>query len=81
MPVLDGVDLELGSGAVLALLGANGAGKTTTVRVLATLLRPDAGTATVAGYDVVTQPRRCARRSASPGSPPRWTRSRPAGRT
>ena len=53
VPVLDGVDVTLAEGEVLALLGPNGAGKTTTVRILTTLLRPDAGTATVAGHDVV----------------------------
>src|SRR5512133_2149477 len=52
---LDGVDLELATGKVLALLGPNGAGKTTTVRILATLLAPDAGRARVAGFDVVAQ--------------------------
>jgi oleandomycin transport system ATP-binding protein len=50
---LDGVDLAVRTGTVLGLLGPNGAGKTTTVRVLATLLRPDSGRATVKGYDVV----------------------------
>src|SRR6476620_10272151 len=52
---LDGLDLEVREGTVLGLLGPNGAGKTTTVRILATLLKPDAGRATVAGFDVVKQ--------------------------
>jgi oleandomycin transport system ATP-binding protein len=50
---LDGVDLEAREGSVLGVLGPNGAGKTTAVRILATLLRPDGGRATVGGYDVV----------------------------
>jgi oleandomycin transport system ATP-binding protein len=50
---LAGVDLTVRTGTVLGLLGPNGAGKTTAVRVLATLLRPDAGHATVGGYDIV----------------------------
>ncbi|HET6293421.1 MAG TPA: ATP-binding cassette domain-containing protein [Kribbella sp.] len=54
--VLEGVDLRVDEGSVLALLGPNGAGKTTIVRILTTLTRPDAGHATIAGYDVVREP-------------------------
>jgi ABC-2 type transport system ATP-binding protein len=53
---LDGLDLEVAPATVTALLGPNGAGKTTTVRVLATLLRPSAGRAVVAGHDVLRDP-------------------------
>jgi ABC-2 type transport system ATP-binding protein len=55
---LRGLDLAVPEGSICALLGPNGAGKTTVVRVLATLTRPDAGTARVAGHDVVREPRR-----------------------
>ena len=52
---LAGIDLRVDEGRVLGVLGPNGAGKTTAVRILATLLRPDSGTAIVAGHNVVTQ--------------------------
>ena len=59
---LDGVDLTVPEGTVLGLLGPNGAGKTTTVRILATLLQPDSGTAEVAGIDVLHHPREVRRK-------------------
>ncbi|WP_037669194.1 ATP-binding cassette domain-containing protein [Streptomyces griseus] len=58
---LDGVDLDVREGTVMGVLGPNGAGKTTLVRILSTLLSPNAGQATVAGYDVVRQPRQLRR--------------------
>jgi ABC-2 type transport system ATP-binding protein len=62
--VLAGVDLRVARGSVFSLLGPNGAGKTTTVRILSTLMRPDAGHARVAGLDVIRDRRRV-RRSIS----------------
>ncbi len=52
---VDGVDLAVSRGSVYGVLGPNGAGKTTTIRILATLLRPDAGSARIFGHDVVTE--------------------------
>jgi ABC-2 type transport system ATP-binding protein len=56
LKVLDRIDLDVQRGTVFALLGQNGAGKTTAIRILSTLLKPDAGRATIMGYDVVKQP-------------------------
>lgn len=53
--VLRGVDLSVARGSIVALLGSNGAGKTTLIRILSTLLRADAGTATVNGFDVAAR--------------------------
>ncbi len=53
--VLRGVDFDVARGSIFALLGSNGAGKTTVVNILSTLLRADAGTASVEGFDVATQ--------------------------
>ncbi|MEV6923282.1 ATP-binding cassette domain-containing protein [Dactylosporangium sp. NPDC051485] len=54
--VLHGVDFDVAKGSIFALLGSNGAGKTTVVKILATLLKPDAGTARVNGFDVAERP-------------------------
>ncbi|WP_188189724.1 ATP-binding cassette domain-containing protein [Nonomuraea sp. SYSU D8015] len=64
---LDGMNLSVPEGTVLGLLGPNGAGKTTTVRILTTLLRPDAGRATVAGCDVVRDAARLRSRIGASG--------------
>ncbi|MEW2332001.1 ATP-binding cassette domain-containing protein [Micromonospora chersina] len=56
LDVLKGVDFAVASGSIFALLGSNGAGKTTVVRILSTLLKPDGGSASVNGFDAVSQP-------------------------
>ena len=67
---LAGLDLMVPAGTVYGLLGPNGAGKTTTVRILATLLAPDAGTARVLGHDVVSEAAAVRREIALAGSRP-----------
>ncbi len=64
---LDGLDLQIESGTVFGLLGPNGAGKTTLVRIMATLLEPDAGRVSVLGHDVVGEPLAVRRRIALAG--------------
>ncbi|MEW9533369.1 ABC transporter ATP-binding protein [Microbispora sp. NPDC049125] len=56
LQVLRGVDFDVARGSIFALLGSNGAGKTTVVKILSTLLKADAGTASIHGFDVATQP-------------------------
>ena len=79
--VLRGVDLEVEEGSILALLGSNGAGKTTLVRILSTLSRPDAGSAIVHGFDVVTRPGEVRESISLTGSSPLSTRCSAVART
>jgi ABC-2 type transport system ATP-binding protein len=58
-----GIDLDVPRGQIFGILGPNGAGKTTLLRMLATLLRPDGGEATVMGHDLRASPTRCGARS------------------
>ena len=64
LEVLRGVDFDVARGNIFALLGSNGAGKTTIVNVLSTLLKADAGTASVNGFDVASRVRTCGSPSA-----------------
>jgi ABC-2 type transport system ATP-binding protein len=79
--VLRGVDFDVARGSIFALLGSNGAGKTTVVNILSTLLKSDAGTATVNGFDVATQGASVRESISLTGSSRPWTRSSPGGRT
>ena len=72
---LAGIDLAAREGSVLGVLGPNGAGKTTAVRILATLLTADSGRATVAGFDVGSQPQRVRQHIGLTGQFAAWTRT------
>ena len=76
-----GIDLQVKEGTVFGLLGPNGAGKTTTVHILATLVTPDAGHPTIAGYDVATQPHQVRQLIGLASSRPASTRCSPEPRT
>lgn len=65
--VLKGLDFAVRRGEIFALLGSNGAGKTTTIRILSTLLRPDGGSASVCGFDVMRQPEKVRERISLTG--------------
>jgi ABC-2 type transport system ATP-binding protein len=79
--VLDGIDLTVPQGTILALLGPNGAGKTTAIHLLTTYLRPDIGEIRIVGLDPPRTRRRSGARSASPASSPPSTATSPAART
>jgi oleandomycin transport system ATP-binding protein len=78
---LDGVDLAARTGTVLGVLGPNGAGKTTAVRILATLLEADEGSAIVAGHDVAHEPARVREQIGLTASTRPWTSCSPAAIT
>ena len=81
LEVLLGVDFEVARGSIFALLGSNGARKTTVVKIVSTLLKADAGEATVNGFDVARQVAAVRSQSVSPGSSRSSTRSSAGGRT
>jgi len=70
---VDGVSFECRAGEIFGLLGANGAGKTTTLRILATILKPSSGSASVMGHDVLAEPEAVRASRASVRPPPRST--------
>ena len=76
-----GVDFEVATGEVFGFLGPNGAGKTTTINMLCTLAKPTAGSATVAGHDVVTSATTCGATSGWCSRTRRSTATSPASRT
>ena len=78
---LDGLDLAVPRGIIYGLLGPNGAGKSTAVKILTSLARPDAGSARVAGIDVLAQPGRVRHMIGVVAQRSVPTRPRPAGRT
>ena len=81
LEVLRGVDFDVARGSIFALLGSNGAGKTTIVKILSTLLKADAGTASVNGFDVATQSADVRESISLPDSSRRSTKSSADGRT
>ena len=81
LEVLRGVDFEVARGNIFALLGSNGAGKTTVIKILSTLLKADAGTASVNGFDVASQSAEVRDSSASPDSSRPSTKSSADGKT
>ena len=80
-PAVDDISFDVRQGEVLGFLGPNGAGKTTTINMLATLLKPTRGTATLAGHDILAQPNQVRQAigmvfqdpHSTTGSPPRRT--------
>lgn len=70
-----GIDLNVAEGEIFGVLGPNGAGKTTTIRMLATLVAPTGGTATVAGHDLPASPEQVRAASGTSARPVAWTRT------